>query len=145
MDVRAPLISYGETPEAVEPCEGAFDYPSMPTELVLALDSLARNTREDAALAASFAATRVIASLVGMALVGPSLRAARLSANRRNGVGNIGKHRAVMDVGTCQPGGKWNTAPVCHEMPFRPRLPRSIGFGPVVDPPFLRESMMNPR
>jgi hypothetical protein len=48
----------------------------MPPELFLALDALAGNTREDAALAASFAATGVIISLVGMALVGPSLRAA---------------------------------------------------------------------
>jgi hypothetical protein len=93
VDVGAPLIPYGETPEAIEPCEGAFDNPAMPPELFLALDALAGNTREDAALAASFAATGVIISLVGMALVGPSLRAARLSANRRNSVEHVRKHR----------------------------------------------------
>jgi len=122
VDIGAPLISYGETPEAIEPCEGAFDNPSMPTELFLALDALACNARDDCALAASFAATGVIISLVGMALAGPSLRAARLSANRGNGIEHVRKHRAVMDVGTCQPRGQWNTAPVCHKMPFRPRL-----------------------
>jgi hypothetical protein len=122
VDVGAALISYGETPEAIEPCEGAFDYPSMPPELFLALDALARNTREDAALATSVAAPGVIISFVGVALVGPSLRAAGLSANGRNGVEHVRKHRAVMDVGTCQPRGEWNTAPVCHKMPFRPRL-----------------------
>ena len=64
VDVGAPLIAYGETPEAIEPCESAFDNPSMPTELFLAVDALARNTREDAALAASFAATGVITPVV---------------------------------------------------------------------------------
>jgi hypothetical protein len=122
VDVRVPFISYGETPEAIEPCEGAFDHPAMPTELFLTVDAPAGNSREDAALAASFAATGVIISLVSMALVGPSLRAARLSANRRNGVEHIYKHRAVMGVGACQPRGQWNTAPVWHKMPFRPRL-----------------------
>ncbi len=102
MDVGAPLISYGETPEAIEPCEGAFDNPAMPPELFLALDALAGNTGEDAALAASFAATRVIISFVGMALVGPSLRAAWLSANRRNGVEHVHKHCAVMGIETVQ-------------------------------------------
>ncbi len=122
MDVGTALISYGQTPEAIEPGKGAFDNPAMPPELFLALDALAGNTREDAALAASVATSRVIISLVGMALVGPSLRAARLSANRRNSVEHVRKHRAVMGVCTCQPRGKWNTAPVCHKMPFRPRL-----------------------
>ncbi len=122
VDVGAPLISYGETPEAIEPGEGAFDNPAMSPELFLALDALAGNTQADAALTASFAATGVIISFVGMALVGPSLQAAGLSANRRNGVEHVRKHRAVMDVGACQPRGEWNTAPVCHKMPFRPRL-----------------------
>ncbi len=81
VDVGTALISYGQTPEAIEPREGAFDYPSMPQDLFLALDGLARNTREDAVLAASVATSGVIISLVGMALVGPSLRAAGLSAN----------------------------------------------------------------
>jgi len=122
VDVGAALISYGETPEAIEPGEGSFYDPTMPAELFLALDALAGNTREDPALAASFAATGVIISFIGMALVGPSLRAARLSANRRNGVEHVGKHCAVMGVGTCQPHGQWNTALVCHKVPFRPRL-----------------------
>ncbi len=94
----------------------------MPPELFLTLDALAGNPREDAALAARFAATGVIVSLVGMALVGPSLGAARLSADRGNGVEHVRKHRAVMSVGTCQPRGERNTASVCHEVPFRPRL-----------------------
>ncbi len=122
VDVGTALISCGQTPEAIEPCEGAFDNPSMTTEFFFALDALARNTRKDAPLAAGVAATGVIISFVGMALVGPSLRAAGLSSNRRNGVEHVRKHCAVMDVGTCQPRGQWNTAPVCHKMPFRPRL-----------------------
>ena len=106
VDVGGALISYGETPEAIEPYEVAFDNPAMPPELFLALEALAGNMREDAALAASFAAMGVIIFLVGVALVGPSLRAPGLSANRRNGVEHVRKHRAVMDVGTCQPRGQ---------------------------------------
>ena len=113
VDVSAPLISYGETSEAIEPCEGPFDHPAMPAELFLTVDALAGYARENAALAASFAAAGVVISLVGMALVGPSLRAARLSANRWNSIEHVRKHCAVMGVGTCQPRGKWNTAPVC--------------------------------
>ena len=139
MDVGAPLIPYGETPEAIEPCEGAFDNPAMPPELFLALDALAGNTRENAALAASFAATGVVISLVSVALVGPFLRAARLSANRGNGVEHIRKHCTVMDVGTCQPRGQWNTASVCHKMPFRPRLTAIRWIWARGRPPFLRE------
>jgi hypothetical protein len=122
VDVGSALIAYGETPEAIEPCEGAFDDPSIPTELFLALDALARNTREHAAFAVSVAVTGVIICSVGTALVWPSLRSAGLSANRRNSVEHVRKHRAAMDVSTCQPRGQWNTAPVCHKMPFRPRL-----------------------
>ncbi len=70
VDVGAPFISYRETPEAIDPCEGAFDHPTMPAELFLTVDGLAGNTWENAELAASFAATGVIISLVGMALVG---------------------------------------------------------------------------
>jgi hypothetical protein len=91
VDVGAPFISYGQTPEAIEPCEGALDHPAMPTEFFRTIDALAGNTWEDAAFATSFAATRVIVSLVSMALLGPSLRAAGLCANRRNGVEHVRK------------------------------------------------------
>ncbi len=39
VDVGAALISYGETPKAIEPCKGPFDYPTIPPGLLLALDA----------------------------------------------------------------------------------------------------------
>jgi hypothetical protein len=72
-----------------------------------------------------------------MALVGPSLRAAGISANRRNGVQHVRKHRAVMDVGTCQPRGQWDSAPVCLKVPFRPRLAAIRWIWARCRPPFF--------
>ena len=73
MDTSAPLISYGETPEAIEPCEARSAPPPMLAELFLAVDAPAGDRRQHAALPASTATTAVIISLVGMALAGPSL------------------------------------------------------------------------
>jgi len=122
VDIGSPLISYGQAPEAIEPREGAFYHPSMAAELFLAFDALAGDARQNTALAAGFATTRVIISLIGMALAGAPLWAARLAANRWDGVQHVLKHHTVMYIGASQLGCERNAAPVGHKMPFRPRL-----------------------
>ena len=122
MDIGKALISYGQAPVAIEPGDGGFYHPSLPASLSLAVDAFAGDARRNTTMAAGFAASRVIISLVGMVRAGAPLWASRLAANRWDGVEPVLKHRTVMYTGAGQLDCARNTAAIGHKVPFRPRL-----------------------
>jgi hypothetical protein len=66
VDVDPTLVADGQTAEAVDPGECAFDDPSVLAQPLTTLNATARNPMPDAATEASAAAAVMIVGLVGV-------------------------------------------------------------------------------
>ena len=77
-NVSAALVAHAQAPEAVQPGVGAFHHPAVASEALTVVYATPGNTGPDAADAAFLAAAPVVIALVGVQLVGPSSRSARL-------------------------------------------------------------------
>ena len=119
MDVDASFVADGETPEAIEPGECAFDDPAIPAETFAGLDAASGDARRDAASPAGAAAATMIIGLVRMQLSRPAPRPAALAADRRNCIEHLLEGHAVMHVGPGQGECERDTLTVCDEVAFR--------------------------
>jgi hypothetical protein len=66
MDIRPPLIPDGQPPVAVQPRQGPFDDPAVPTQLLAGVDPLAGNPDLDPAPGQRCPAARQVICLVGV-------------------------------------------------------------------------------
>lgn len=105
MNVGPSFVANGEAREAGDPCEGSFDDPTMPAEILAAFDTPAGDAVPDTALRAGGAAAPVVISLVGMELCGPMFRAAAFTPDGRDRIEQGFEHPAVMDVGAREQDG----------------------------------------
>jgi hypothetical protein len=120
VQVNAAFIADGQTPEAVQPGESAFDHPPVLAEPLTALDATARDTRGDATGAAFLTAPAMIVSLVGVQFARPAAGSAGAAdPDVRHGIKSRGEHPAVVAVGAAQRQTQWRAAGVRDEMPLR--------------------------
>ena len=49
MRIGTALVAHGQAPEQVQPGEGAFDYPAVPSQLLTTFDAAPRDTGPDPA------------------------------------------------------------------------------------------------
>jgi hypothetical protein len=122
VDVATAFVAYGQSSEAIEPGEGALDHPAMFAELFFTVDAPTGNAWQDTAPPAGIPTARIIVAFIRVTFLGPPLRTAGFSADRRYGIEHIFEHGAVMDVGAGEAHGKRNAAPVSHQVPLRARF-----------------------
>lgn len=111
--------------------------PSMLSQVLAAVEAAPCYARRDASGAQVVSATVEVVALVGMEFVRSCSRTAAPLTHRSDGVDHRGERCAVVNVRAGQNDGERDAGPVDQNMAFRPGLPRSVGFGPIVSPPFL--------
>lgn len=112
MNAGPSFVANDEATEAGDPCEGSFDDPAMPAEILAAFDTPAGDAVHDTALCTCGAAAPVVVSLVGMELCGTMFRAATFTPDSGDRIEQGGEHPAVMDVGAREQDGQRNTLSV---------------------------------
>lgn len=110
------FVSDGEAPEAVEPCEGPLDDPSMFAELGRTLDAASCDARYDAPLAKIATAAVEVVTLVCMELFGAPARSAASGTDRMKGIDDIGQSHAVVPIGARQDDSERKAGPVDHDV-----------------------------
>src|SRR5947209_19447013 len=103
VNVITPLIADCEPPVVVQPGVGAFHYPAVPAQSLLALHSLACYAALDTPCAKSLATPGNVVSLVSVPLVRTLAWTTRLTLwtfDRLNAVHHILKYLRVVGVGT---------------------------------------------
>lgn len=116
MNVGPSFVANGEATEAGDPCEGSFDDPTMPAEILAAFDTPAGDAVPDTALCTGGAAAPVVVSLVGMELCGTMFRAATFTPDSGDRIEQGFEHPAVMDVGGREQDGQRNTLSVSDDV-----------------------------
>ena len=119
VDIDASLVADGETPEAIEPGEGAFDDPAIAAETLAGLDAAPGDARRDASLPAGAAAAAMIIGLVRVQLSRPAPRPAALAADRWDRIEHLLEGHAVMHIGPGQGERERDTVTVRDEVAFR--------------------------
>lgn len=135
-DVEPALVTDGEPPEPGELGQRALDHPTMPAELLGAVDPAPRDPRTDASPATGATAPVAVVALVGVELAGA---AARPSPPRpTGGTAPRGGLRSRLSYTFTAPGRSASRTPPASAIPCRsePGLPRSVGFGPLSSPSF---------
>ena len=122
MHVEPSFIADSEPPELVEPCEAAFNHPTMAAELLAGLDAAPGDAWLDAAAQAGASAAPVIVGFVGVQLVGSASRPAALAGDGRHSVEQVLERYAVVDVGSGQQKGERDAVPIRDQMAFCARL-----------------------
>ena len=122
MDVVAALVTDGEAPEAIEPCQCPFDDPAIAAELLAAFDTASGDARDDMPPAASAAAEGVIISLVSVQPVRAAAGPTAPLADRRDGIEHRFQHLAVVTVGRAQQAGERCAVAIDHNMALGARF-----------------------
>ncbi len=137
VDVVPALLADAQPLEVVEPGQRAFHDPPVSAEPLTRLDTSARNTRDDAALAKTAPDVRVVVPLVTVSLLGPLARLTSASVvDRPDGVQQRQRTLLVVDVRCCQQH-RQRTAPlVRHDMVLGALLPSVRGVRAGLGPPF---------
>jgi hypothetical protein len=135
-DVRAALVSNGQTAKLAQPCQCALHNPTVPPQPLARVHPPASNTGSDSPSPQIRPTAGKVVRLVGMDLLGPSAWSPRsLSAHRRNGAEEHLEDPAVVTfagVMSAASGIPLRSTTRCRFVPGRPR---SVGFGPVISPP----------
>ena len=126
MHVESSFITDSEPSELIEPCETAFDHPSVAPELLAGLKATPGDARLDSATQAGASAAPVIVGLVRVQLVGSSSRLAALACNGRHGVEQFLEWHAVVDVGSGQKKCERDAVSIRDQVTFGAQ-PASIG------------------
>ncbi len=92
MEIDAAFKADAQFAQACEPGMRALDDPAMTAQPVVALDSLACDPRNDAALLEEGATAVDVVSLVGVQFVWPTSRAPWFATNWRQGVDQLLEH-----------------------------------------------------
>ena len=99
MDVGAAFVAYGQTPETVEPSDGALDDPPADAEATAMGRAAAREDREDPTGPQSVAMGLGVVAAVALERLGPPTRAAVTPAHGRERVHHRLEVGDVVDVG----------------------------------------------
>ena len=122
MDVLSSFVSDGQTAEAIDPGEGAFDDPAVTAEPILALDAAAGDAGFDVALAAVAPTACMIGGLVGVQLLGSPTGPTTLGADRRHGVEDLCKRDTVVDIRAGQNEAERDATPIGDDVALRAGL-----------------------
>src|SRR5712691_1352102 len=119
MNVKPPLVSNGQSAKVVEPGKGALHYPSVPSQLLPALDASPGDPRDYASVAKGLAVSLRVIPLVGMHLDRTLARTTSSAVQRRNGIYHLLQHRRVRHVSSRTPYRQRYASPFDHKMALR--------------------------
>lgn len=126
MDVEASFVADGEAAKAVQPGENLFGNPAMTSKRLAGFDTASCDAGLDAWLLAGVAASAKVVGLTGMELGRSGSGPALLPADGGDGIQQLVKGLAVVDVGLGQQKGELDALPVGDEMVLGSR-PAAIG------------------
>lgn len=106
------FVANDEAPEAVDPGEGAFDDPSVLSEMTAAFDTASGDARRDGARPQIAPATVEVVGLVGMKLGGSPAWSTPLLPNRSDGIDDGGQSHAVVAIGSSQDDAERNAGAI---------------------------------
>lgn len=135
MNVDAALEAGTQLAEGCQPGMGAFDYPPIASEPVIALDAPAGDTvLNTAALEVSTAPGEVI-TLVRMQLTGPATRPAWLATHGRQGIHQCLEDHRIMAIGSGDAKHQRDALSVRDQMAFAAEFAPVRRVGPCVRAP----------
>jgi hypothetical protein len=120
MDVGAALVADGESPEAVDPCEGAFNDPAVPPKALGRFDATTSDAWNDAPCATRCPGFARVECLVAVQLVGSEAGTADGLLDGWDAVQQRLEQRGVGDVGSAQLDCEWDALAVDEKVVFRP-------------------------
>lgn len=118
MDVDAAFKADAQFAHACEPGMRALDDPAMTAQPVVALDSLACDSRNDAALLEEGATAVDVVSLIGVQFVWPTSPAPWFATNWRQGIDQLVEHDRVVPIGAADAHCQRHAVAVHDQMPF---------------------------
>ena len=135
MDVRPPLITHLQPPEAVQPRQRALHHPAIAAQALAGLDPLAGDARRDASTATRPPIGGVVIRFVGMQLLWPFAWSSASASNRRDGIQSSGEHLAVVHIGCREPHCQRQSSAFDQHMALRARFAAirrvgAAGFAP---------------
>lgn len=138
VDVRPPFVAYAKTSATGKPRQCPLYYPPVASQLLATVDAPSGYLRLNAPLSQELSAARVIVAFVGVELFGPSARPTAFTLYGRDRVDEGFEHLESCTwapVSAIASGTPRVSVTTCR---FDPGLPRSMGLGPVLVPPFSR-------
>jgi hypothetical protein len=120
--VGQPFVADGESTEPVEPSEGPFDDPPMPTQPLTGLDPSPSDAAADATPTQIVPTAAEVVALVGMQLGGSLPWSAVRSLDRLDRLDQLFEDDRVVDVGRREPDREWDALAVDQEVPLRARF-----------------------
>src|SRR3954466_5870038 len=139
-DVGASLVADGQSTEAAEPGQSAFDDPAMSSQTLAALDAAPGDAIADPSPAQGTRAARQVIGLIGVELVRALAGPSPTLADRRHSIDQLVKDAAVMNVCRSDPESEGDTLGVGDNVALGPGAATigRIGAG-LFAPPFCRD------
>src|SRR5689334_17511728 len=127
MYIGTALEAHAQAPKLMQPCVGAFHYPTRSTQATAMFGTSAGDQRRDAPLQQCGPMRVRVVSTVGLQRFGPALRMAYLSGDRRNAVNQRQQLSHIVIVGAGQNDIQRNALRVRDEMVLAART-TAIGW-----------------
>ena len=99
VDVGAPLVAHAQATKAVEPGEGALDYPAVGAKTLRTVLPAPGDAGDDPTRSQRRPAASVVVALVGVQLLGPVAWPSTWSGDGWHRVDGFFQHPGVMHVG----------------------------------------------
>ena len=136
MDVRPPLVAYGQPTAAGKPSERPLHHPTVATQTLAALYAPPGDPRLYAALKQVVSAVWVVVPFVRVELRWLPAGPASLAFPRCNRVEELHEDLRVVDLGAGEHDRQRHAPASVTTCRLEPGLPLSKGFGPVSSLPF---------
>jgi hypothetical protein len=131
MDRGQSFVAYAQSPELMQPGDGAFHHPPGLAQVAAMRSSAFGNLVSDAALLQCQAACTTVVSTIGLNGLGLFQWPPALSPNRVDAIDQWQQLRHVLPVGFGQNDIDLDALRVDEDVCLLPALRRSVGFGPV--------------
>jgi hypothetical protein len=138
MDIVSPLIANRQPTVLRKPCQRALHNPPMPAQFLRTLHTLSGYAPLEAPFSQSLRALLIVVGFVGMHLIRTLPRSASRTLDRLDRVQKLLENHRIVDIGGSADHTERDARPLDHNMGFVPAFPLSVGFAPVLCPPFLR-------
>jgi hypothetical protein len=136
MNIVALLVTDPQPPIAVQPRQRSLHSPAMAAQPLAALDAAPGDPGNDPSFSQRLTAERMVVALVGVQLLRPAARPARLPVvHGWDRVDGRLQQLAIVAVGPDSTAASGVPFPSTTRWCFVPCLPRSVGLGPTAAAP----------
>ncbi len=129
MNISSAFVAYLQSPEAIQPGQGPFHYPTMSTEFFTALNSSPCDPRKDVAPTQEPSVFETVVAFVCMQFVRTLAWASTFLANSRDGLHHFFQQGRVVQIGSRMPDHQRDALSFDHKMALRARFSRVPACG----------------